>query len=279
MSEAKRVTVGDLEMNYFEAGSGDRAFVLVHGFTGSSDDFSDVLPHLAEHGRTLTLDNRGHGGTTNAGRGYDLDTMAGDLGGFLDAVGVDRCDLLGHSLGGMISLRFVLAHPDRVASLILMDTAPRALDLLPIQIFEAGAKIGREQGMAAVYERMGAGGLSSNVEPGSPRALSAERMGQGRYHARIERKILAMDPEAFEGCARSLGEQIPVDDRLHKIACPTTVVVGDQDEPFLQPSRDLAAGIPKAVLEIVPDAMHSPQLENETAWLAAIGGHLARARG
>ena len=278
MSEAKRVSVGELEVNYFEAGQGGRPFVLVHGFTGSSDDFADVLPHLADHGRTLTPDNRGHGGTTNAGDGYDLDTMAADLAGFLDAVGIGRCDLLGHSLGGMISLRFVLAHPERVASLVLMDTSPRALDAMPIHVFEAGARIGRERGMAAVYAMMGAGGLSSNAEPGSPRALSAERMGLERYHARIERKILAMDPEAFEGCARHLAAQVPVDDRLAEIGCPTTVIVGDQDEPFLQPSYDMAAGIPGAVLEVIPDAMHSPQFENEAAWLSAVHGHLTRAR-
>ena len=61
-------------MEYAEAGDGGRPFVLVHGFTGSRDDFADVLPALAAEGRTIAPDNRGHGGTTNPGEpaGYML---------------------------------------------------------------------------------------------------------------------------------------------------------------------------------------------------------------
>lgn len=275
MSAVKRRVVGDLEVEYAESGGGERAFVLVHGFTGSRDDFADVLEILGARGRTLAPDNRGHGGTTNPGSGYTLERLVADLSGFLDATGLERCDLLGHSLGGMVALRFALAYPERVASLVLMDTAPRALPGPATRIFDAGAKIVLEHGMAALWELLR---KLPRPTPAPAVARTIERLGEDVYHARIERKILAMDPEAFAQLSRVLGEQEPVDARLAEIGCPTTVVVGEQDVLFRQPSDDLAAGIPNAVLEIIPDAAHSPQLENQPEWLRAIGAHLDRAR-
>lgn len=63
-----------------------------------------------------------------------------------------------------------------------------------------------------------------------------------------------------------------------EIRVPTLVVIGAEDVPFLRPSREVAKGIGGAAHEIVPDAAHSPQLENRDVWLAAIRAHLRRAR-
>src|SRR5258705_11834048 len=127
MSVVRKIRVRCIEMELEEAGTGDRPFVLVHGFTGSRDDFREHIPELARAGRTIALDQRGHGGTTNTGRAedYTLDGMVADLAAAFDALGITRADLLGHSLGGMIALRFTLEHPDRVASLVPMDSRPQ----------------------------------------------------------------------------------------------------------------------------------------------------------
>jgi pimeloyl-ACP methyl ester carboxylesterase len=142
MTGSKRVHVNEIEMRYDEAGAGDCAFVLVHGFTGSRDDFAGQLPALVKHGRTLAPDQRGHGDSTNTGdaKTYHVAQLAGDLLGFVDALGLERFDLLGHSMGGMVVQRFTLAHPERVASLVLMDTASAPLGArLPREIIEKGA--------------------------------------------------------------------------------------------------------------------------------------------
>ncbi len=272
MTEAKTVRVGTLEMEYVEAGArrdGAHPFVLVHGFTGSRDDFADVLPTLGEEGWTLTPDNRGHGGTTNPGtpEGYSLAQMVDDLAGFLDAVDVDRCVLLGHSLGGMVALRFVLARPERVASLILMDTSSEPMGLMAKQAMEAIGKVVREQGMGPVA----AGARSRERAPAQQR--SVERMGEERYWQRIETKLGQMDPEAFATLGVALADHTPVTDRLGEIACPTLVLVGAEDVPFVEPSRVMADTIPDARLVVIPDAAHSPQFENEAAWLDAVLTH------
>ena len=86
-----------------------------------------------------------------------------------------------------------------------------------------------------------------------------------------------MDPEAFV-LALELVDQPALTDRLHEIACPTLVMVGEQDVGFLAPADELVRGIRGATKVVIPAAAHSPQLENPPAWIAAIRQHLERVR-
>ena len=74
-------------------------------------------------------------------------------------------------------------------------------------------------------------------------------------------------------------DETPVTDRLGEIALPTLVLVGAEDTQFLEAADLLERGIPGAVRVTLPDAGHHPQRENKPAWLAAVGDHLAGARG
>lgn len=275
-----RADLGDVEIEWERTGSGDRPFVLVHGFTGSRDDWSDVLPAVAELGPTVTLDQRGHGGSTNPGtpEAYSLEQLVLDLTRFLDTMGIDRCDLLGHSMGGMVCLRLVLAHPERVASLVLMDTSAGPIASGARKFFEVAGKIARERGMAGLFTAMRAQAARDPNRPAAARRAE-ERMGEARYWERIRGKIEAMDPEAFATLGPLLADHDGVEGRLAEIRCPTTVVVGAQDTAFLEPSRVLEARIRGARRFEIPDAAHSPQIENAEPWLAAIRDHLTRARG
>jgi 2-succinyl-6-hydroxy-2,4-cyclohexadiene-1-carboxylate synthase len=280
MQEIGRVELDDIEIEWERTGSGDRPFVLVHGFTGSRDDWADVFPALAELGTTLALDQRGHGGSTNPGtpEAYSLERLVLDLTRFLDAMGIARCDLLGHSMGGMVALRFTLAHPERVDSLVLMDTMPGPIsDDASLQLLEVGGKIAREQGMETLFTALRAQ-MSQDPERPAASRRAEERMGPARYWERIRAKIEAMDPEAFITLGRQLTDHQSVEDRLGEIRCPTTVLVGSEDTEFLAPARRFEAGIPGARRVEISDAAHSPQIENTELWLAAIRDHLAHAR-
>lgn len=279
MDAERKVRVGPLEIAYEARGSGERPLVLVHGFTGSKDDFSGVLDDLAEGGRVVAPDQRGHGGSTNTGdpAHYTLECLVDDLEGFLDATGISRCDLLGHSMGGMVTLRLALTRPARVASLVLMDTAPGPLAAIPPAVRAAGARIAREQGMDALFRILRARIEGDAALPASLRR-AIEGAGPDAYFARIERKLLAMDPEAFAALSEVLSDHASVAHRLSEIRVPTTVLVGAEDVPFLEPSARMARAIPGARHVVVPDAAHSPQIENRDAWLAALRAHLAFAR-
>jgi pimeloyl-ACP methyl ester carboxylesterase len=280
MHEIGRAELGDVEIEWERFGSGDRPFVLVHGFTGSRDDWSDVLPDLTKLGPTVILDQRGHGGSSNPGtpEAYTLEQLVLDLTRFLEAVGIERCDLLGHSMGGMVCLRLALDHPERVASLVLMDTAAGPIPSGTRKIFEVGGKVAREQGMAALFAAMRAQAAGDASRPAAARRAE-ETMGPDRYWERIRAKIEAMDPEAFATLGPLLSTHDGVEGRLGEIRCATTVVVGAEDEAFLEPSRLLEERIRGARRVEIPGAAHSPQIENAEPWLSAIREHLSRARG
>jgi 3-oxoadipate enol-lactonase len=274
-----RARVGAIEIEYEEHGAGARPFVLVHGFTGSRDDFREVLPRLASRGRTVAPDLRGHGGSGHpaGGTGYDFDALTRDLAGLLDALGIARCDLLGHSMGGMVALRLALAEPGRVASLVLMDTAAEPVARDARRFFEASARIAREQGMEALYQIARRAGESDPNRPPAYRR-SMERMGTELFWARIRAKLTGMDPNAFATLGPLLADQEGVAERLGEIRAPTTVIVGAEDVPFLAAADLLARGIPGARKRVIEGAAHSPQLENPEAWLEAVLDHLERVR-
>ena len=280
MSRVRKLAIRDIEMEIEEAGEGARAFVLVHGFTGSRDDFREQMAPLGALGRTIAVDQRGHGGTTNSGKAelYAVANLVEDLCAAFEALGLERADLLGHSLGGVVALHFTLAHPERVASLVLMDTSPRPIRGRSSETARAAiAAFAREHGMAALAQRMRQmAAANPAVAPAAKRA--EERMGSDAFWERIQRKHEAMDPVAWDALSAQLGQLAAVVDRLGEIDCPTTIVVGAEDTPFLEPSDEMERRVRGARRVTIPDAAHSPQLENPAAWLEAIRGHLTWAR-
>lgn len=275
----KRVFVRGIELEFTDQGSGDRALVLVHGFTGSRRDFAPRLPALATLGRTVAVDLRGHGGSTRTGpaASYTLEEVAEDLVAFLAAADLEGCDLLGHSMGGMAVLRAALAAPGRVGSLILMDTSAGPPDL-PAGMFELAKQVVASAGLEKLLELMRARGPDDPNRSDADRRLEAE-WGEAYWTEWRVPNFRAMDPVAYGAFGDAIFRQAPVTHRLAEIAVPTLVLVGEADTGFLPAADELARGIPGARRVDVPDAAHQPQLESPVAWLDAIATHLARVRG
>lgn len=273
------VTVNGIELAFDERGRGSRPLLLVHGFTGSADDFREHIDALASYGKTIAIDQRGHGDSTNTGdaSSYTLEQLVDDLRAFLGACSIATCDLLGHSMGGMVALRVVLAAPRRIASLILMDTAAHGIEGISRSAFAAGGALGRDAGMAQLAAVLRARAEDDPQRPAASRRCETA-MGSDVFWGRIRQKMTAMDPEAFASLGGALVEQESVLPRLGEISCPTLIIVGEEDRPFLGPADELCSGIPTAQRVTIKDAAHSPQLENPAAWFAAIRDHLARVR-
>ncbi len=121
----ERVQVNGVELAYEVHGSLDGGAVpllLAHGYTGSRLDWLDVIDRLAASRPVVAYDHRGHGESSNTGDAatYTFAQLTADLAGFVDALGLASFDLLGHSMGGMVALRYMasgsgerpLADPD-----------------------------------------------------------------------------------------------------------------------------------------------------------------------
>lgn len=117
------VQTADLHVHYLQAGTGDRPVVLLHGFPETSHQWRHQLPALADAGyAAFAPDNRGFGGTDKPGVRVSRDLLADDVIRFLDAVGIERCALVGHDWGGIIAFKTAVDHPDRIERLALLDT-------------------------------------------------------------------------------------------------------------------------------------------------------------
>src|SRR5947209_2870055 len=100
--------------------------LLSHGFSASADMWRTNVPALAERRRVVAWDLRGHARSDAPADPalYSHALSVDDMAAVLDAAGVERAALCGMSLGGYLSLSFRLAHPERVAALVLVDTGP-----------------------------------------------------------------------------------------------------------------------------------------------------------
>jgi pimeloyl-ACP methyl ester carboxylesterase len=123
-----KVALSDgLRIHYQQAGEGPD-LVLVHGLTGNLAVWHlKIVPLLWDHFRVLSFDLRGHGYSDMPPTGYTADDMAGDLLGLLDALGIDRASIVGHSFGADIALYVAARHPERVDAIVAIEGALPAL--------------------------------------------------------------------------------------------------------------------------------------------------------
>jgi len=268
----RRVEINGIEVAVSEAGTGGLPLLLVHGFTGHRDDFLDHIPDLAEQRRVLAPDLRGHGSSTHTGRAetFDFDQLVDDLRELLDVLGIERCDLLGHSLGGMVTLRFTLTYPERVASLILLNTAPFAPDAYEPEVFVKAGAIALAKGMAGLQELVERS--SRDAADPSPADRQAEKWAD-RYWTHHRRRYREMDPAAYGALGAAMVGQESLVPRLADIRCPTTVIVGAEDRKFLHAADVMAEAIAGARRVTIPEAGHHPHMENPEAWLVAMREH------
>jgi pimeloyl-ACP methyl ester carboxylesterase len=270
----RRLPAGPVGLEVSEAGDGGRPLLLLHGFTGTKEDFADFLDPLAGQGwHAVAPDLRGHGASDHpeAQDEYSLAVFTTDVLALADALAWERFALLGHSMGGKVAQEVVLAAPDRVAALVLMGTWHGPLEGYDPETVALGSAIVRDEGMPRLLELQTRQRESDPlVSPSFLRVLD-QREGYAEF---CERKFLAASPEMWLAMVPqflSSGDRL---EELGHLAVPTLVLVGEEDRLFLGPCRRLAEAIPTARLAVLPDAGHSPQFENPDAWYEALDGFL-----
>ena len=269
------VNLGDVELSIAEAGDGQRPLLLVHGFTGTKQDFTPWLDELAGLGwHAVAPDLRGHGQSSkpDAESAYSFEVMADDVLRLADALGWNRFVMLGHSMGGMVAQFVARSAGERLAGLILMDTTHGPLDNLDSDLIEAAVSIVRGQGIDALADVMAT--YEGPLTTPAHRRLLAERAGYAEF---TDRKFRTSSPAMYAAMAPLFPTAADRLDSLRRLPAtvPVLVIVGEQDEPFLAPSQRMAAAVPRGSLALIPDAGHCPQFENTDLWWRALTEFLA----
>src|SRR5688572_21360886 len=118
----QRVNVNGMQMYYEVSGAGDPLIVL-HGAYMNIPSMGAIIPKLAESHKVYALEFQGHGRTTDIDRPITYPNLADDVAAFMDAVGLQKADVFGYSLGAAAGLQLVIRHPDKVNKLIAASGA------------------------------------------------------------------------------------------------------------------------------------------------------------
>jgi len=113
--------VNGVKLCYEVFGEGYPLF-LIHGFGAKKESWIAQIPDLSKHFKVIRLDNRGAGKSDRPDADYTMEVFADDINGLMDHLGIEKANIAGWSLGGMIVQNFVLKYPERVNKIILINT-------------------------------------------------------------------------------------------------------------------------------------------------------------
>jgi 3-oxoadipate enol-lactonase len=260
-----RVACRDIEVAWFEWGRGE-PLLLVHGLGDDHRAWRRMLPWLALDHRVIAYDLRGHGQTSLGDAAGTLAQLGGDLVALQDALGLERSDLCGFSLGGTVVMRAAIDHPDRVRRLLPVATSSR-VGRAALPWYQERARLALE----------GAERLHPVLEQDTREQLSGDPE-QVADHWRIRRQATA-DPRGFaNGCeAMARLQAEPLDPELGAVRAPTLAIAAERDS--LCPPRAseiIAAAIPGARVEVIPGSGHQIEVERPAELSRAILSFLAQ---
>jgi pimeloyl-ACP methyl ester carboxylesterase len=274
----RRVAGADgLELALYEWSAEGVPLLMLHGFGNDAHVWEDLAPLVAPHYRTLALDLRGHGESDRDPEGrYDHLSMARDVAAVCDALAIRRVVIVGHSLGGRVAMRFAGLDPQRLAGLVLVDTAPD-LDARGTTRIRLEAEQGPPAFDAlAAYEDL----LAQHYPATKPERLRGlarhwtRQRADGRFELKLDPKFRARRAGAtaadMERYMREEAEALWK--ALRELACPALVVRGAASDVISQEVADRMVDevIPDARLAVVPRAGHSVMLDNPEAFNAAV---------
>ncbi len=250
-----------------ERGHG-QPFLLLHGFTGRGAGWGGHATAFARHFQVIVVDLPGHGRTrpSDPGRGVhparvSVERTADDLATVLARSGAAPAHVLGYSLGARIALRLAIAHPDIVRRLVL--ESPSA------GIAGTEERAARRVADAALAERLERDGMEAFVDAWERQPIFA---GQAALPvaqaARLRAERLSNQPDGLALSLRGAGQGTmePLHDGLASVRMPTLVIAGALDPIGRARAETVAAGVPGARIEIVPDAGHMPHLESPASF-------------
>jgi len=129
MAHSRFAANGDTRIHYLDSGGPDQGapIVFVPGMTDIADDYLEIIPLLGR--RAAVMDLRGHGRSDAPDFGYDLESLAADVGAVIDAVTEGPVHIMTFSRGTTYALGWAVAHPERVVSLAIGDYVPEEIVL------------------------------------------------------------------------------------------------------------------------------------------------------
>jgi len=255
------VLVHDQRIAYLDVGAGP-SVILIHGFGGSMWQWEQQQHALSQHFRVLTLDLPGAGLSDKPEIDYRPDQMLDFFIGFMDAVKIPQATLVGNSMGAGLAIGMALAHPTRVAKLILIDGLPQhVMEKLTSPSVRRALETSAPSWLVSFGNWLFGGLMIESVlrefvhDPALLTPAVIERSNRNRQRPGLIKPIM------------TVRENLPLWEsgfatRIDEITHPTLVIWGEEDRVFpIAVGEELHQTIKGSRFIRIPKAGHIPQWE------------------
>ena len=266
------ITAAGIRTNYHDSGGAGAPVLLIHGSGPGVSAWANwrlVMPALAQQARVIAPDMVGFGYTERPqGFVYNMDAWVRQAVGLLDALGIERTDLVGNSFGGGLSLALAIAHPERVRRLVLMGSA--------------GVSFPLTEGLDAVW------GYTPSVENmraimdyfAFDQGLMSDDLARLRFEASIrpgfQESFAAMFPAPRQRWIEALAS---TEADIRALPHQALVIHGREDRVIpLSTSLTLSSWIQRSQLHVYGQCGHWTQIEHAARFARLVGDFLTEAR-
>ena len=257
-----RLHVHDIDLYYEVTGKG-ASLVFIHGLGSSTRDWEQQVPIFSEHYQVITFDVRGHGQSAKPPGPYSIALFASDTAELMKALDIGPAHVVGISMGGMIAFQLAVDAPQRVKSLVIVNSGPELIS----RTF---------QEKLAFWQRIAIVQLVGMRKMGE---VLGERLFPKPEQAALRQEFIKRwaenDKRAYLDALRALNGW-SVADRLSTIDCPTLVMSADQDYTPVSLKEAYAAKMRHAELVVISDSRHATPVEQPDKFNAALLEFLAK---
>jgi pimeloyl-ACP methyl ester carboxylesterase len=244
---------------YHDAGAGE-VLLLVHGLSGDSSSWAEVMPILSAKYRVIAPDLLGHGRSDKPDADYSPALFARLLRDLLDALGIDKATVVGHSLGGGVAMTFASQHRNYCRRLVLLNSGGFGTEVSVLLRTLSLPGSGFVLPLIAAAHALWTGGVSTVREKLPPR-------DDRRVFLRTLRSVVNLRGQAASALAC-----------LHSFADLPTQIIGGENDRIIPVAHAHAAhkALPGSRLDILPGVGHDPQKQRPEIVADLIDDFIAR---
>lgn len=233
----KFIIANNTPVRYADAGKGTQAVLLLHGYLESIEVWETFAGALGKHYRVLRMDLPGHGFSDWGGREViTMEYMADTAAAVLESAGVEKCTVVGHSMGGYVALALAANHPERVEGLVLFHSSPNA---------DTPEKAANRQREIELVEA-GKKEMLARVNPGKGFAEANQKRCAEAIEDLAEQVMLTED-EAIVAILKGMSERKDRNEQMRQMKIPQLMIFGRGDNYIpVAAAENMVAAQPQA---------------------------------
>ncbi len=256
----KFIMAGDTALHICDSQEGDKCVVLLHGYLESLLVWDDFVPHLYKQCRVVTLDLPGHGISEVKGEIHTMDYLADTVAEAIRSLEIDRCTVVGHSMGGYVALALTERHPDLLNGVVLLSSTPNA--------DSEEKKEMRRREIALIQS--GKKDLIARVAPGKGFAAD-NRRACNDYIEDLTEQVYLTEDDGIVAVLNGMIERKDLNEMLRKTSVPSLFILGRKDE-YITPdiAEKMVSEHPEAKVVWLENSGHTGFIEEPEKTAEAI---------